>query len=169
MRGWSPRTKGWCNVLKRACHPAGRFLHLRVFLFAAAVPLLMRLKLTRLQLLLEPKKTGRTAEPARVQSIIDYVNAIAALGPPLVRRKCLTRGITLYYFLRRGGLDVALDFGMGNVQGEFLGHCWLVKDGEPFLENQDPRPLYAVMYRISRAAAGAENAGAMDGAWRMGG
>lgn len=169
MREWYSRTKGWYDVLKRACHPAGRFLHLRVFLFAAAVPLLMRLKLTRLQPLLEPKKTGQTADPARVQAIIDYVNAIVALGPPLAPRKCLTRGLTLYYFLRRNGLDVALDFGMGHVQGEFLGHCWLVKDGEPFLENPDPRPLYAAMYRISRGAAGAENIRSVDGAWRMGG
>jgi hypothetical protein len=70
-----------------------------------------------------------------------------------VRRGCLTRGLTRYYFLRRAGMDIALCFGMGRRNGEFMGHCWLVKDNEPFLEAEDPRPLYTVMYRISRAGA----------------
>jgi hypothetical protein len=70
-------------------------------------------------------------------------------GRPLVRPGCLTRGVTRYYFFRRDGMDVSLCFGMGQVEGQFVGHCWLVKDGVPFMEPRDPRPLYAEMYRIS--------------------
>jgi hypothetical protein len=44
---------------------------------------------------------------------------------------------------------VSLCFGIGQVKEEFVGHCWLVKDGVPFMEARDPRPLYAEMYRIS--------------------
>ena len=73
-------------------------------------------------------------------------------GRPVVRPGCLTRGVTRYYFFRRDGMDVSLSFGMGRVKGEFVGHCWLVKDGMPFMETQDPRPLYAEMYRISGTA-----------------
>jgi hypothetical protein len=62
----------------------------------------------------------------------------------------LTRGLTRYFFLRRAGLDVVLCFGMGRHDTEVLAHCWLVKNGEPFLEAEDPRPLYVEMYRISR-------------------
>jgi hypothetical protein len=59
--------------------------------------------------------------------------------------------LTRYYFLRRVGMDVSLCFGMGRHDKGFMGHCWLVKDGEPFLEVEDPRPRYLEIYRISRA------------------
>jgi hypothetical protein len=58
--------------------------------------------------------------------------------------------VTHYYFLRRAGLDVELSFGMGKLDDQYAGHCWLVKDGEPFLEDSDPRPRYATMYTFSR-------------------
>jgi hypothetical protein len=140
----------WRGVLGKACLPSHGFLFLRVLLFAAAVPLLMRLKLTRLQRLLEPSGARRAADPAVAQALVSYVDAIAALGPPLARRKCLTRGLTLYYFLRRCGLDVALHFGVGTPEDDFVGHCWLVRDGEPFLESPDPRPLYVTVYGMPR-------------------
>jgi hypothetical protein len=34
--------------------------------------------------------------------------------------------------------------------GEYVGHCWLVKDGEPFLERTDPRPVFAEIVSIPR-------------------
>ena len=69
-----------------------------------------------------------------------------------MRPGCLTLGLTRYYFFRRAGLDVSLHFGMGRIgkDKEFVGHCWLVRGGVPYLEKQDPRPLYVEMYRISR-------------------
>jgi hypothetical protein len=81
------------------------------------------------------------------------VLAALRVGRPLVRRGCLTRGITLYYFLRRAGADVRLCFGLGAVDGGdgFDGHCWLVLAGEPYLEPRDPRPLYTEMYRFGEA------------------
>ena len=124
------------------------FLFLQVLLFAAAVPFLLRLKLSRIEALLEP----RVPSPAgrdRVEQIAEYVEMAIREGRPVVRPGCLTRGVTRYYFFRRDGMDVSLSFGMGRVKGEFVGHCWLVKDGMPFMETQDPRPLYAEMYRIS--------------------
>ena len=127
------------------------FLFLQVLLFAAAVPFLLRLKLSRIEALLEP----RVPSPAgrdRVEQIAEYVEMAIREGRPVVRPGCLTRGVTRYYFFRRDGMDVSLSFGMGRVKGEFVGHCWLVKDGMPFMETQDPRPLYAEMYRISGTA-----------------
>jgi len=126
-------------------------LFLQVLVFAAAVPLLMRLKLPRLKALLEPR-FPRSGEGDRVGQIAEYVELAIRKGRPLVRPGCLTRGLTRYYFLRRDGVDVSLCFGMGQVQEEFVGHCWLVKDGVPFMESQDPGTLYAEMYRISSAA-----------------
>ena len=127
------------------------FLFFQVLLFAAAVPFLLRLKLSRVETLLEPRSPS-SADGDRVEQITEYVEKAIRAGRPLVRPGCLTRGVTRYYFFRRDGLDVSLCFGMGQVKGEFVGHCWLVKDGLPFLETQDPRPLYTEMYRISGAA-----------------
>ena len=128
------------------------FLFLRVFLFAAAVPYLMRFKLARLAAVLEPRWEPVPIDPNRVRKIAAYVQAAIERCRPLVRPGCLTLGLTRYYFFRRAGLDVSLHFGMGRIgkDKEFVGHCWLVRGGVPYLEKQDPRPLYVEMYRISR-------------------
>ncbi len=126
------------------------FLFFQVLFIAAAVPFILRLKLARVEALLEPRIPSLTGRD-RVEQIAAYVEIAMREGCPLVRRGCLTRSVTRYYFFRRDGMDVSLCFGMGQVDGEFVGHCWLVKDGVPYLETQDPRPLYAEMYRISGA------------------
>jgi hypothetical protein len=127
------------------------FLFFQVLFFAAVVPVLLRLKLWRVEALLEPR-IQRMAVRDRVELIAAYVEIAIREGRPLIHAGCLTRGVTRYYFLRRDGLDVSLCFGVGRLKEEFVGHCWLVKDGLPFLETQDPRPLYTEMYRISGAA-----------------
>jgi hypothetical protein len=129
------------------------FLFFQVMCFAAIVPFLLRLKIWRLQTLLEPR-VARPADRDRVEQITEYVEKAIRKGRPLVRPGCLTRGVSRYYFLRRDGVDVSLCFGMGQIDGEFVGHCWLVKDGVPFMETRDPRPVYAEMYRISGTAHG---------------
>lgn len=127
------------------------FLFFQVLFFAVAVPFLLRLKLSRLKALLEPRIPS-PAERDRVEQITEYVEMAIREGRPLVRPGCLTRGVTRYYFFRRDGMDVSLCFGMGQGKEEFVGHCWLVKDGAPFMEKQDPRPLYVEMYHISATA-----------------
>ena len=123
------------------------FLFFQVWLFAAAVPFLLRLKLSRVKALLEPVRSWAGRD--RVEQISEYLEMAIREGRPLVRPGCLTRSVTRYYFFRRDGVDVSLCFGMGQVNGEFVGHCWLVKDEVPFMETRDPRPLYTEMYRIS--------------------
>ena len=134
---------------------ANGFLFLRIFVFAAAVPYLLRLKLSRVARAIEPGKDPWSADEDKVRKITVYVEKAIQRGKPLVRPGCLTRGLTRYYFLRRCGMDVALCFGMGRMGKDFVGHCWLVKDGEPYLEpaEQDPRSQYTEMYRISRTSS----------------
>jgi len=127
------------------------FLFLEVLFFAAAVPCLLRLKLARVATLLQPRFPRSTGQD-RIKQITEYVEIAIREGRPLVRQGCLTRGLTRYYFFRREGLNVSLCFGMGQVEEKFVGHCWLLKDGVPFLESRDPHPLYAEMYRISGTA-----------------
>lgn len=128
-------------------------LFLQIFAFATAVPQLLRLKLSRVAGLLELSgyHSVSHAPEHRVKKITACVEFAIQHGRPIVRPGCLTRGLTRYYFLRRAGMDVTLCFGMGRLDNEFIGHCWLIKDGEPFLEAEDPRPRYVEIYRISRA------------------
>jgi len=142
-------------------------LFLRVFAFAAAVPYLLRLKLPRVARVLEPRRDPSAVHKDRIGRIASYIEIAIRHGGPFVRRGCLTRGLTRYYFFRRAGIDVELCFGMGRLDQEFMGHCWLVKDGEPFLEMEDPRSLYAEMYRISRAGSRASTPAEVSGSRRL--
>jgi hypothetical protein len=110
----------------------------------------MRLRLPRLEALLEPKSIPPPPEPARVREIMGCVDAAIQAGRPLIRSTCLTRGVTAYTFLRRAGLDVTLCFGIGKAGEAISAHCWLAVDGEPFMESRDPRPLYVTMYEFHR-------------------
>jgi hypothetical protein len=124
---------------------------LPILAFATLVPLLMRLPLPRLARVLEPRRR-RPLDPRRHAWLERHVDRIIAAGHPVVRPGCLTRGLTHYFFLRRAGVDVALQFGMGRPVDELEGHCWLVQGDEPYLERVDPRPIFAPTYRIPRAA-----------------
>lgn len=141
-------------LLKELRHPKDWWLFLRVLAFAAAVPLMFRCKLSTTSRWLERRtRTDATSAPdsARVERTIRCVEMVRAFGSPLVRPTCLTRGVTHYFFLRRAGLPVSLFFGAATQNGKLVqanGHCWLVKDGEPFLENSDPREKFLTIYKL---------------------
>jgi hypothetical protein len=161
---------------------AGRLYALRVFLFAAfAVPLLLRRRIDRLAPWIEPAPSPEPPEPSvplaalpplstdAVEALVKRIDRLLVARHPIVRSGCLTRGVTLYYFLRRAGVEVALRFGMGEIDGSFSGHCWLEYNGEPLVEPRDPRPLFVEMFRIpsSPSASGQEAPlAAAGGAWR---
>ncbi|HEV7518096.1 MAG TPA: lasso peptide biosynthesis B2 protein [Thermoanaerobaculia bacterium] len=126
----------------------GRLFALRILLFAAVVPLLLRRHLTRLAPLLEPATVPEPPPPGVVEAMVLRIDRLLLAGRPFVRSGCLTRAITLFYFLRRAGADISLRFGMGEVDGSFSGHCWVVHDGLPLAEKRDPRPLFTEMFRI---------------------
>jgi hypothetical protein len=117
-------------------------LAMRVWAFAASVPLIARLGPRRLARLM-PGRVGRMRP-----GTAEVVERTLARRPPLVREGCLVSGLTRLWFLRRAGLDVRLAFGIGRPGGEVAGHCWLVLDGAPYLERVDPRPLFTETYSI---------------------
>jgi hypothetical protein len=59
--------------------------------------------------------------------------------------------VTLLYVLRRRGHDVSLTFGIGDVGGRVEGHCWLTRNGEPFLERTDPRTAFVETVSLPRS------------------
>jgi hypothetical protein len=128
---------------------------LRYLCFAVAVPALMRLPLAKLDALLDWMVAGGERSADDVDATASTVLQVLEVGRPLVRRGCLTRGLTLYYGLRRAGFPVALRFGMGATsRGDgYDGHCWVELGGEPYQETRDPRPLFASMYEFGRRGA----------------
>jgi hypothetical protein len=109
----------------------------------------MRLPLPGLAALLTRQPRDRSPTAAEVERLERLTALAPQVAQPLVRAGCLTRGVTLFWFLRRAGLDVELRFGLDpGVQGPTDGHCWLTLDGEPFLEKRDPRPRFAEIYRL---------------------
>ena len=125
--------------------PDDALLLLHIYLFAAAAPLLSRVPLPTLLPKLDTQKNA-PYRPERAQKIVSYVEAVLRRAP-LARRDCLARGLTLFYFLRRAGVDVALCFGTGKPEGSFAGHCWLAKDGAPYLE-KDADFSFEEIYRF---------------------
>jgi Transglutaminase-like superfamily len=134
--------------LRRPRNVSDWLLFLRICLFAGALPVLLRFKFPRLESLLEPRIPTDHADSGAIERIVGLVEAALQLGQPFIPSGCLGRGLMRYHFLRRAGFNVALCFGIGRLGTEFVGHCWLVKDGEPFLEPKDPRPLFVEMYRF---------------------
>ena len=126
-----------------------RMLAVRMLAFAAFVPLLMRLPLGALARLLTRAVPSAVCTDGEIRRLHECYQTVIRRGSRFVRPGCLTRGVTLFYFLRKAGLEVDLVFGVGRVEGRFVGHCWLVREDGPFLEARDPRPLYTETYRIS--------------------
>jgi Transglutaminase-like superfamily len=156
MRSWWSPLRRRLEIVTEVHRRGDTVLFLRSFCVALVAPLLLRLPLPHLEALLEWSAVGK-AGPASCDpdAVAATVLAMLQAGRPLVRRGCLTRGLTLYYCLRRAGVDVGLNFGMGSVAGGdgFEGHCWLVLNGEPYLEPRDPRPDYATTHSFRRRAS----------------
>jgi hypothetical protein len=115
----------------------------RVVVFAAAVPTLMRFPLVRVARWITPSGDA-DPELSRVDvvALVRTIDRCLARSRPLVRPGCVTRGVTLYRFLRRAGARVSLRFGVGAVSGAIEGHCWIVYGGEPLCERRDPRDVF---------------------------
>lgn len=132
---------------------ADALLAVRVVLFAALVPLLVRLcKLSGLPFWVEPRRRPLPPPgPEEIAALTQRIDELLVAGRPAVRTGCMVRGLTLYRFLRRAGADVSLRFGVGTIRGDFAAHCWIVYRGEPLAEAHDPRSLFTETWRIEGA------------------
>jgi Transglutaminase-like superfamily len=135
--------------LGRLNKPRDLRLLMRILVFAIAVPVRTRAKPASWDQFAGGERRG--AEPVSadaVEQTAHYVDAVLVTFSPLVRPGCLVRGLTMYHFLREAGVDVSLSFGVGRLGEDFTGHCWLVKDGAPFLETGQPDRDYIETFRL---------------------
>lgn len=146
-------------ILRQFRRPADYWLLVPLGSFAVIVPLLMRLKLAHVARLLtveppppynalnENRSIANIApDSAQLQRLLTCMDALLQVGSPLIQRRCLTRGVTLYYFLQRAGLPVHLHFGVSTVAQPFRAHCWLVYEGAPYAEAEDPETNFTTVY-----------------------
>lgn len=108
-------------------------LFIGLCLTAPFVPLLMRRPLPSISRLLTRyhSRVARGLEPERV---VEVVETAQQFGHPIVRRGCLTRGVSLFALLHDRPGDWRLCFGMGGDADDHFGHCWIERDGEAFLD-----------------------------------
>jgi hypothetical protein len=135
----------------RAGEPlADTLFPVRVILFAALVPLLLRLcRLPGLPAWIEPRRRSLPPPgPGEIEARTERIDELLIAGRPAVRAGCMVRGLTLYRFLRLRGADVSLRFGVGTIRGDFAAHCWIVYRGEPLAETHDPRSLFTETWKI---------------------
>jgi hypothetical protein len=151
MRNWLLRSDSKKSNSHLLSGPFDALLFLRIVCFAAVVPFLLRLQLRTVERVLVPRRRPSIPDPQTIDTIVAMTDAAA--NRRFVRKSCLIRGTTLYYFLARAGVDVKLSFGIGQVHDAFTGHCWLVKDGEPYLEKHDPRSAFTVIYCVPNDGA----------------
>jgi len=74
-------------------------------------------------------------------ALADWVNRILyRLGGPW-RHTCLKRAVMLSYLFRKAGRHVELVIGVKHDDyGAVTAHAWLVRDGDPYLENDPGHP-----------------------------
>ena len=153
----------WSRFLRRAAAyhdiwwPPNTILFLRILVVLAVSPLLVRFNLPRLKRLIEPRR-GQGAGPSQktpsaesVGRIVRYTDGMLASRGPMMRKNCFRRAITLYYFLRREGMELDVCFGVKTPDESVLdGHCWLVRDDSPYLEINDPTSMFTPVYSFSQ-------------------
>jgi hypothetical protein len=122
----------------------------RVELFAVSAHGLVHLRFEALAALLERARGASPLDLAELERVSRLVERALAHQLPFVRHTCLTRSVTRYYFLSRAGADVQLVFGLGEVDGRYEGHCWVVRDGEPYLEQTDQLATFTPIHAIPR-------------------
>jgi hypothetical protein len=148
MSAWLPRLRRRLAPFRRIGSAADVALVLQCGGFVTVLPLLLRLPLPRLAACLEPRRIPPLAAAPRLERIIELVTAVVEIQR-FLPRNCLPRGLARYFFLRRAGAPVVLCFGMGlEDEGDYIAHCWLLMNDEPYHEPRDPRPIYREFYRF---------------------
>lgn len=92
---------------------------------------------------LTPAAAAQPLDPATMRQIVDALTALGA-GRPL--GICLRRSLLRYYFLRRAGVPLVLNFGARRLDEELQGHAWLTLDGQPYYEQPENYLPYTLMW-----------------------
>ncbi len=73
----------------------------------------------------------------------------AAANGSLYRAECLPRSLTLWWYLRRQGIDSELQIGLSREASGFQGHAWVEYDGVALNDEPDVRQRFAALEWIT--------------------
>jgi transglutaminase superfamily protein len=148
MRSWSRPLSRRLALVRGCGTQLDPWLVARIVAFATATLALGRLRPSRLRTAMRWLGHRGAPRPIGASRVLANLELALDAGRPLVPNGCLTRGLTRLHFLRRAGMEVSLCFGVGRPLGEVAGHCWLVRDGEPYLESTDPTAVFTPVLRL---------------------
>jgi|GEM_PF-993077 len=99
--------------------------------------------------LLKLLKSGvkKTTDQGKISKIINYTRFILHLWPwRNLTNYCYVRSTILYYFLKKEGVGVKINFGIKNEKNSLKGHSWLTVNNEPYLEDGDIYKNFTVIH-----------------------
>lgn len=130
-------------------NPRSRSLFTEMRTFCQSLPVLLKapLRQTLSKISSEAASLGPNSLPEPTIRLLADLTALLERASPL--GLCLRRSLTRYYFLRRNGVPVVLQFGARFVSGkpdrEVTGHAWLTLNGQPYYEDGEDYQGFAVM------------------------
>ncbi|MGH2536041.1 MAG: lasso peptide biosynthesis B2 protein [Candidatus Promineifilaceae bacterium] len=122
--------------------------------FCRSLPARLREPLPQAIAGLTPPALGGRVGPAHEAAVRDLADLAALLDRRSPLGLCLRRSLTRYYFLRRAGVPVELQFGArlgdGRPERQLHGHAWLALDGQPYYEEDENWRGFKVMLAFPR-------------------
>ena len=119
---------------------------MQVWLFLAKAGLIKTLgSLSRVEL--PPVQQGAVLSESMRSFLVSYTDRAIGWGVRWTGRKCFFRAFILGSILRRHGVPISFNIGLGKPlsrsrRGYTDGHCWLTLDGESFYEDTNPHLTY---------------------------
>ena len=128
-------------------------LRMHVACLATVLPDLSKLlSLSRLLQFFTPKSAASFYEGLAVEQVVTEVNHRLRWPWRMRGRKCLRRGLLLFYFLELSGYPAELHFGIySDCPTRMKAHCWVTVNGLTVADPPD-RPCGIVLRYGSREA-----------------
>ena len=106
---------------------------MHIWLLAAAIPVLIKLMpLKKLLKLITPKANCELYKSITTEQIAEMVNRRLRRPRHMRNRRCLRKGLTLFYFLRLVGAPAKIHIAVHTPTAQskrIRAHCWVVLDG----------------------------------------
>ena len=133
--------------LKRIETPSDIVLLLEIVLMAALLPVLaQRVRLPKLVGFMDCERRGKSCEQHTCNKIVLFTNYVLSLRIPLIKSTCLIRSLVLFRLLRRAGMDVCLNIGVGKRSDQVVAHSWISDNNGTAVADPSIDGRYQVIY-----------------------
>jgi len=117
--------------------PKKPFLFMNIFAVSVFAPVLIATMGPKTLLRLLRFREEKSIDQKRVDKVAWYVDFIMRRWPwRSLKNYCYVRSLILYYFLRKEGVAVNINFGINNKPGHLTGHGWRTLDAKTYLDDE---------------------------------